>query len=293
MSFPTGILTETTLAEVIGEIWSPRVNDIFRAKLKAASFFLNLSDELAEGGDTVHLPNFQELGTSARGTETTTIPLQAFDLDETTLTVATEKVAAVAISRREALQMLHRYGMQARLMDGLVYAESKDLDSAILGLYSGIASGYTVNDSNAAVEDADILSAINLLAQQDVPLEETAFFFYPTIVWGDLMAISKYYDASSLGVNPGPVAKRPVNGSPVGSLYGIPVYSTTQVPITSTTHVHNMLAHKEAFAYALQGGLETRFTWEHSYNANLVSVSSLYGVVENRAGAAVEILATK
>jgi len=293
MAYPTGILTETTLAEVIGEIWSPRMNDIFQANLKAASHFLDLSDELSEGGDIVHLPNFKELGADARGTETNTIPLQAFDMDETTLTVATEKVSAVAISRREAIQMLNRYGMQARLMNGLNYAIRKDLDTAILGLYSGIAAGYTVNDSNAAVEDADILAAINLIASNDIPLEECTFFFYPTIVWGDLMVISKYYDASSLGINPGPVAKRPVENSPVGYLYGLPVVSTTQVPITSTTHVHNMLAHKEAFAYALQGGLETRSTWEHSYNANLISVSSLYGVIENRAGAAVEILATK
>jgi len=291
MTFPSGILTEENLADVIGEVWSPRINDIFRANLQAGNFFLDLSDEMAEGGDTLHIPNFQTLGTDARGTETVTIPLQAFDMDETNLSVATEKVSAVAISRREAIQMLNRYGMQERLINGLAYAIRKDLDTAILGLYSGIGAGYTVNDSDAAVEDADILEAIGLLAKGDIPLEECAFFFYPTIVWGDLMGIAKYYDASSLGISPGPVAKRPAANSPVGYLYGIPVFTTTQVPITSTTHVHNLLAHREAFAYALQGGVDLRSTWEHSYNANLISASSLYGVIENRAGAAVEISA--
>ena len=288
-SFPTGMLTEAHLAEVIAEIWPDKVNDIFYSNLKAASFFTDMSEEVVAGGDIINIPNLQELSTSARGTETAMIPLQGYDMDSTTLTIATEKVAAVGISRREMLQMLTKYSMQTRLMEGLNYAIRKDLDTALLGLYSGIAGGYTVNDSASAVEDADILQAIGLLAAQDIPLEECAFFFYPTIVWGDLMVISKYYDASSLGINPGPVASRPTNNSPVGYLYGIPVYSSSNVPITATDFVHNMLAYKDAFAWAQQGGIATKSTYEHLYGANVISQSLLYGVIENRAGAAIEI----
>jgi len=35
------------------EIWTPRVNFFFKAKLVAANFFDNYSSEVAEGGDIV------------------------------------------------------------------------------------------------------------------------------------------------------------------------------------------------------------------------------------------------
>jgi len=146
----------------------------------------------------------------------------------------------------------------------------------------------SVNDSASAVADADIREAIQTLDVNNVPMEDRAFFFYPTIVWGDLMAIDKYTLLNQAG-------KSPVTDGMVATLYGIPVISTTQVVLTNTDFVHNLLAHKEAFAFAMQGieGARPRMQSNYvpEYLGELTTADLIYGVIENRDVAAVEIQA--
>ena len=178
--------------------------------------------------------------------------------------------------------------MQERYVRNAAYSVAKAYDTALLGLYSGL--GNSVNDSASAVTDAVIREAIQTLDEADVPYEDRAFFFYPSIVWGDLMGIDKFTLLSQSGHNP-------ITEGMIASLYAIPVISTVQVPVTHTDYVHNTLAHKEAFAHASQGiagpGVRMQSNYIPQYLGELSTADVIYGVIENRDANAVEISAIK
>ena len=69
-AFPTATETSTTLDVMIPEIWSDRMNNFYRAKLRAVNFFTDLSSELAGGGDVLHIPNLSEMTAHAKANAT-------------------------------------------------------------------------------------------------------------------------------------------------------------------------------------------------------------------------------
>lgn len=66
MAFPSDTFTSTDLASFIPAVWGQKVNDFFKSKLVMASFFVNRSDELADGGNIVYTPNVTEMAASAK-----------------------------------------------------------------------------------------------------------------------------------------------------------------------------------------------------------------------------------
>jgi len=70
MAFPTTSHTSTSLDSFIPEIWGEKVNEFFRAKLVAAPFFTDRSDEVSEGGDVLYTPSITELSAYAKSNAT-------------------------------------------------------------------------------------------------------------------------------------------------------------------------------------------------------------------------------
>lgn len=69
-AFPIGSESTTTLDVMIPEVWSDRMNNFYRAKLRAVNFFTDLSSELAGGGDVLHIPNLSEMTAHAKANAT-------------------------------------------------------------------------------------------------------------------------------------------------------------------------------------------------------------------------------
>ena len=305
MPLGTDHYTAADLAAFIPEKWSKKVNDFYRSVLAAAGFFTNLSEDVEAGGDIVHVPGITEFSSNDKvnGSEVT---LQSPTEASVDLTVKTWKEASFLVEDNEADQVAKSYNTQKRLISSAAYAPAKSLDTALLALYSGLSNNC--GDSASDVTDANILCCIQSLDDNEVPAEDRAFFFKPSVYWGDIMGIQKYYDASQAGWSKNaPVVSGLLGAGVAGSkirgvLYGIPVIVTTQVPVTSTTFVHNLLAHKDAFAYAvrslngnLAGGSKdknlVRFQGNYiaQYLGALFTADLIYGVVENRDANACEI----
>lgn len=66
MAFPTTTETTTTLAAEIPLKWGQRLNDFYKMRLSAASFFTDRSSELADGGKTLYTPNLTEMSANAK-----------------------------------------------------------------------------------------------------------------------------------------------------------------------------------------------------------------------------------
>ncbi len=295
MAFPTGTETLATLDSYIPQIWGEKVNEFFRAKLVAAPFFTNRSDEVSEGGATLYTPNTTEFTATAK-TNGTTVTLNAPSDTKQTLSINNWFEASFAIEDREAAQVKRSYTLMERYAKNAGYAIAKKLDTAICTLFSGFSN--SVGSSSTNLADSDIRNAIAYLEANNVEIEESAFFFHPNTFWKQVQGIDKF----SLAIN-SPV-NDPTGKMPKGMLYGLPVYVTTQIQSDTTPSGAraNALAHPDSLHWAASplgaggsksssmigsGGVRVQSHYIAEYLSTLTTADILYGVIENRDNAGV------
>lgn len=297
MAFPTGTETSTTLAVMIPSFWGEKINDFFKKKLVTADFFVNRSDELADGGNNLYTPNLTEMTAYAKS-NATAVTLNQPTETKITLTVSNWYEVSFAIEDDVASQVKHSYYLMERYAKNAGYTIAKTLENAITALFSTFTT-TAVGSSTTNVADSDIRAAIATLTSNDVDLDECAFFIDSAVFWKQLQAIDRF----ALAVN-APV-QDPVSKRPQASLYGIPVFVSTTIPyVTGTTGRYNALAHMDAIHYATSplgagesmgamvgsNGIRVQSNYIPEYLSTLTTADILYGVVLNRPTAGVTII---
>jgi hypothetical protein len=156
MALGTDHVTTTTAAVMIPEIWSSRVNDFYRANLKAAAFFEDWSEDVSEGGDIIHKPNVSEMtaNNKAVGSEVTLNAPTETDVD---LTINTHKEVSFIIEDAVKSKIKSSYRIQETYAKNAGYTVAATLEDALLGLFSGFSQ--TVGDSSTALNDSNIRQA--------------------------------------------------------------------------------------------------------------------------------------
>ena len=211
MAFPTGTETSVSLASYIPAIWGEKINEFYRAKLVAAPFFTDRSDELRDGGNTLYTPNTTDFTATAK-TVGVAVNLNAPTDTKVTLTVNNWFESSFAIEDNDAAQMKRSYSVMERYAKNCGYAIAKKLDAAIVALFDGFSN--SVGSSLTNLQDSDIRSAFAYLESNNVDSMEAAWFFHPTVFWRQIQRIDKFSFAINSSVND-PTAKRPA-----GYLYG-------------------------------------------------------------------------
>jgi len=270
-TFPTATESSTTLDVLIPEIWSDKMNNFYRAKLRAVSFFTDLSSELAGGGDVLNIPNLTEM---AAHTKTNAANVTVNNPTETdiNLTVNTWVECSFAIEKREAQIVKKSYRIQETYAMNASYTVGAVYEDAILALFP--AFSQTVGTSAADLADSNIVRALQYLDDADVPQEDRAFFLSPKQVWNDLAQINKF----SLLVNT--LGADPVLKGHVGTLYGVPVISSSRIGATLGS-ANSCLAHKDAIVHeSTTMDVDTNYVPESM--AFLTTADVMYGVIENR-----------
>ncbi len=256
-------------------IWSSKVNMYYGSKLVAAKFFTDMSADAAGGAIQINIPNFTEASATAK-TNGSVVTLQSPKETDTNLVIDTWVESSYFIEKKELKQVASMYSLQNKYAQAGGYACAKALDSALLALFSGFDNG--AGSSTATLADSDIRGAIQTLTALDVPMDESAFFFHPNEIWGDLMAIDRYVSMDYTDT-------RPVDGGGIarmsGRLYGIPVYETTNVQVALGSRLGG-LAHRDALVFATRGGVEVASNYIPMYMGQLISADIVYGVIENR-----------
>jgi len=289
----TNTFTSTDLQYIISEIWAPKVEREWRSNLVAADFFTDLSNMFGGGGDTLNITDiFTNQFSASTKQNATQVTLVSPAQGQIQLAVNTWKEISYLIEDKETQQILRGSDVLDAYASQAKYIIAKALDSSLMALYSGLSQ--SVNDTASDVADADIRGAIENVMDDDVPFESVAFFFHPTVIWDDLMGISKYtnvYQAGSLVGNKGPVTTGVLGGGKLakaqrGYLYGIPVYETTNVQVDGASSAYyNMLASPKAFAYATQtpgGRIRSQATYLQETLGTLWTTDIIYGVKELR-----------
>jgi len=292
MALGTGHFTGASgdLDVMIPEVWYGKVNDFFRAELKAAMFFEDWSDGVTEGGDVIHVPNITEMSANdkAVGSEVT---LNSTTETKVDLTIDKHKEVSFVIEDAVASKVKKSYKAQRVYMENAGYTAAATLEDAILGLFSGFSN--TVGDSSTDLNDSNIRKAIAFLGSNEVPSRDRAFFLHPNVIWNQVMGIDKFTLVQNTG------GADPVLQGQVGTLYGIPVIETSRLGTASGSR-EGALAHKSAIAFAtanIASGKTPRTVRLQSdyileYLGTLVVADIMFGVIENRDTSGVYIKAS-
>jgi len=293
MALGTAGFTFADLDVNIPEVWGESINDYFRYNLKLASFFIDRSDELVDGGDTIYTPNLSALTVSTK-TNNAQVTLSSPTYTTQTLVVSTWKESSFVIEDREMAQLKKSYYLQTKIAEGGAYEVAQDLDDAIAALFSGFSTAVGASTTNLA--DSNLLAAIATLEAAGVPgvyTGEVAFILHPNTFYRQIGTIDKF----TLWQNT--KSEEPRMKAPTPMLYGIPVIVTAAVPTALGSRL-NVLAHKDAIHWARLSlpakaemgyvgaeGVRVQQSYVHEYLGELVTIDLCYGVVENRDNAAV------
>lgn len=295
MAFPTDTHTGTSLASYIPTVWGEKVNEFFRAKLVAAPFFTDRSDELSAGGNVLYTPGTTELSANSK-TNAAAVTLNSPTDSKITLTVSNWYEASFAIEDAQAAQVMHSYTLMERYAKAAAYAIAKQLDTAIVSLFAGFSTVVGASTTNLA--DSEIRAAISALESANVDTAEAAFFMHPAVFWKQVQNIDKFSLAVNSPVND-PTAKKPA-----GYLYGFPVYQTSNIQyVSGTTGRNNAFAHPDALHWATSplgsggsmgsmvgsSGVRVQSNYIPQYLSTVTTADILYGVIENRDTAGVLI----
>lgn len=282
-------------------VWGNQINDYFRYDLKLAAFFIDRSDELADGAAAVYTPNLSALTTNTKAVNTQ-VTLSSPTYTNVTLTVSTWKEASFVIEDRELAQVKKSYYIQDKIAKGGAWEVAQDLEDAIAALFTSITTNV-VGLGTANMADSSLLASIAILETAGVPVYggDTAWVFHPNTFYRQVGSVDKL----TLWQNTN--TEEPRTKAPTPMLYGIPVIVSPAVPVGTGAVGDNgarlnLLAHKDTFHWARlsmpvraakgmvgQEGVRVQQSYVHEYLGELVTIDLCYGVVENRDDSAVKI----
>ncbi len=284
-------------------VWGQKINDYFRYNLSLAQFFVDRSDELADGGSDVYTPNIVALSTNAK-TNNSQVTLNNPIQTKQTLTVSTWKESSFVIEDREMAQLKKSYYLQDKFAKSAAWEVAQDLDDAIAAQFTNFTvAGQILGLASSNVADSSLLAAISILETTGVPVYtgETAWIFHPNTFYRQIGSVDK------LTLWQNTQTELPRSKAPTRSLYSIPVIVSPAVPLGAgavgeNSARLNMLAHKDSIHWARMTmpvqaakgfvgseGVRIQESYVHEYLGTLVTVDLCYGVTQNRTDSAVKI----
>jgi N4-gp56 family major capsid protein len=303
MALGTDHVTNTTAATFIPEIWSDEIIAAYKKNLVMANLVTKMSFK-GKKGDTLHIPK-PSRGTATAKAASTQVTLQA--ATESELQVLIDKHYEYSrliedITEAQALASLRQFYTGDA---GYALAKQVDTDLVLLGRganggstanaqYAGgiigsTGAAYTYGTSNAAaIADAGIRKAIQLLDDDDVPMDGRVLVV-PPVARNSMLGIARFTEQAFRG--DGNTLK---NGQ-FGDIYGVKVYVSTNCDTAagnSTTDRVALMFHKDWAVLAEQMGVRSQTQYKQEYLGTLFTSDMLYGVKELRDEACVPIVVT-
>jgi len=226
-------------------VYSGYVKEFFRRNLVAATHFLDFSDDVTGGGETIQIPAIDELAAPSSVTTTTGELTDRYVADtRTLLTLDTWQAYSLRFTDFMASQIAKKYNLQKSYGDAIVNRLARKLDTDLLE-EARDSLALNVNDSTTAITSTDCRSAIAIADSYSIPREDLLWIFNPSSYWA-LMRSTPIYDASVFGGGNAPMAT-----GKHGSLFGVPITLSSNTPTWGETAKTNFLVHKRAIAYAV------------------------------------------
>lgn len=270
MALGTDQQTITTGANFIPEIWSQDTQVATESKLVMAKLVKRFDRDILRKGDTIHVPIISNL-TAAAKSANTAVALSA--PTESKVDISINKYYQISFLIEDILDAQSQYDLTAAYKDKVSYGLAKQVDTDVLGLYTGITQ--TTGTAGATVTDPNVLAAIKYLDDADAPFEDRAFVMRPAVK-AALLGIDRYVSQDFVG-------DMPVKTGLFGQRYGMPFYSSTNTPVDGSGNGINLIFHKEVYACAMQKDIKVESGRILEHLGTLTVGSVLYGVANYRA----------
>jgi len=214
----------------------------------AAGRCTNLSGNISDGGDIIHVPTVSD-DFSANTINKTTGVLSASNPTnaENTITVDNWVGDKFQLSDFEVSQAQNNFSIRDKYAKNIGHALARKLDSDLISLMTSASD--SVSDSTTVLNATHLENALAIAESNSVPKDELSWVFNPKTYYGTLLGNAKFYDASTFG-------EASLPSGAINRLYGVPVYTTPQITTDSFSATHspvmvNVLSHPEHVMYGL------------------------------------------
>ena len=301
MALGTNHVTTTTAATFIPEVWSDEIVASYKKNLVLANLIKKMNFK-GKKGDTVHIPSPTRGSASAKTAG-----------NQVNLIAATEGEVTVSINNHYEYSRLIEDIVEAQALASLRgfytedagYALAKQVDTTLIQLARGARSGnaanaqysggiigstgaaYTYGTSNAAaIADAGIRKAIQILDDQDVPMDGRSLVVPPT-ARNSMLGIARFTEQAFKGTG-----STLMNGE-FGDIYGVKVYVSTNCDTAagnSTTDRVALMFQRDWAVLVEQLGVRSQTQYKQEYLGTLFTADTLYGAAELRDGSCVPLV---
>tara|TARA_Y100001938_G_scaffold32903_1_gene45088 strand:+ start:2856 stop:3905 length:1050 start_codon:yes stop_codon:yes gene_type:complete len=313
----TGAVTPNVADQFIPEVWGQAILDAFQQKIMMKNVGIDLSPDIANQGDKIHLPHIgvPELTAFTQGSEIAPDITSAGSMtsEETALTISEYNVGSAYIP--DIVKVQSNYDLMEIYVKQLAYAVARGFDNylhylvasnlrTLLSSATG-AAGADANNSMHIETTGSTLSQANLTSLMALILGETGDTTGWSLVlspdmYASLNTLTSYSQGTqaTLGAEFGKtgnagailgmpvwVAQSPYMGSASG---GLDVSAAASKGITALESldssgtddddiVYGYAIHESALYYAFSKEAKVNASYRHAYLSTLVTCESVYG----------------
>ena len=316
LSGGTGAHARTLGDQFIPEVWGQAILSVFQQKIMMKNVATNISSDVSEAGDVIHLPNIgvPELDAFTQGSEVAVTTAGSETGVTTDLTLDQYNVASVYIP--DIVNVQASYDLMSIYVKQLAYACARGFDNFLHYQVANNFQGLLASATGAVGGDADTsmhiqstgstLSQANLTSLMALILGETG----STDGWHLVLSPDMYATLNALteyaqGTQNAPLGAGFGSTGNAGSLLGMPVW-VAQSPYMGTAVagadvaavegkgslavddletsgtddndlVYGYAIHESAMYYAFAKEAKVTASYRHAYLSTLVTCESAYG----------------
>jgi hypothetical protein len=268
---PTDFVDKTIADGVFSpDIWSRQVLRATESNLVLAKCVNRGFEDDASVGKTVKVASIGNLAARAK-TENTAIDYES--IAETVVTITLNLWSYAAVGIEDIVKVQSQVDVQNEYQKKLGYALAKDIDTKLATDLGGFSR--TVGTLGTAVTDANVLAAVKLLDDADVPQEDRFFVMSPAEKVSKL-ALDRWSNALYIGNS------KPVVSGSLGDMYGLNLFVTTNLVKPAAGQANNAIFHRDAIALVVQRSPKTHLFYDVDYFTWKLASEVIYGHQEMR-----------
>ena len=253
------------------DIWSKQVLRATESNLVLARSVNRGFEDDASVGKTVKVASIGNLTARAK-TENTAIVYETVAETATTITLNIWSYAAVGIEDIVKVQSI--VDVQNEYQRKLGYALARDIDTKLATDFAGFSQ--VVGTLGTAVSDANVLAAVKLLDDADVPQDDRFFVMTPAEKVAKL-ALDRWSNALYIGTG-----NMPVKNGMLGDMYGLNLAVTTNLVKPAAGQANNGVFHRDALALVVQRTPKTHLFYDVDFFTWKLASEVIYGHQEMR-----------
>jgi hypothetical protein len=225
----------------------------------------------ASVGKTVKVASIGNLAARAKA-ENTAITYET--VAETAVTIVLNIWSYAAVGIEDIVKVQSQVDVQNEYQRKLGYALAKDIDSKLAADFAGFSQA--VGTLGTAASDANVLAAIKLLDDADVPQDDRFFVMTPAEKVSKL-ALDRWSNALYIGTG-----DMPVKNGILGEMYGLTLKVTTNLVRPAAGQAQNAIFHRDALALVVQRTPKTHVFYDIDFFTWKLASEVIYGHQEMR-----------